>query len=223
MRLNFIVVWGVINLCLAQVAYVQEYDPAFISPVDDDIYLAGTFGELRSVHFHAGIDIKTGGRIGKKIRTIEDGYIYRVKVTPGGYGKTVYVKHPNGYISVYAHLHEFIPVIDKEVKHFQYKKQQHHLDLYFKPSRFPVNKGEVIGISGNSGYSLGPHLHFEIRRAADHVPLNALLFNFLVKDDIAPDIKGIGVYPLNDSSYVQGRNKPAYFRTQNNNGDYKLG
>ncbi|MEL6922474.1 MAG: M23 family metallopeptidase [Bacteroidota bacterium] len=171
----------------------------FVSPVDQQIFLSGTFGELRPNHFHAGIDIKAkDGKVGQPIYSIADGYIYRIKVQSGGYGNVLYLRHPNGYTSTYAHLQKFSPEVAAYVKAAQYRKKSFAIELFPTASEFPVRKGQPIGKLGVSGRSFGPHLHFEIRDAATEKPINPLLFGFKVRDTRRPRLHEVKVYELND-------------------------
>ncbi len=176
-------------------------------PLDLPPLLSATFGELRPGHFHAGLDIKTNGRTGYKVHAIADGYIYRIKVQRGGYGKVVYVKHPDGKISVYAHLSAFAGDLAGYVKRKQYEKQRFFIELRLNENLFPVKKGQVIGYSGNTGGSFGPHLHFELREDEAH-PVNPMRFGFRVPDTLPPHLVDLWFYPLADSSVVAGGNKP---------------
>ena len=165
------------------------------APVNFQMRLAGTFGELRSDHFHAGIDIKTYGMRGKKIYAIADGYISRIKVSAEGYGKAIYVHHPKeGITSVFGHLKEFSGELNEYVLKNQYKNKNYEIQLFPDSNQFPVNKGDVIGFSGNSGRSSGPHIHFEIRNINNQHPLNPLHYNFNIKDNIPPKIFNLAVY-----------------------------
>ncbi len=182
----------------------------FISPVDLRIYLSGSFAELRSGHFHSGIDIKTQGVIGKSIRAIDDGYVSRIKIQTNGYGKSVYINHPGGYTSVYGHLSEYNNDIDEYVKRYQYKNQIHTLDIYPAKNELPVKKGGIIALSGNSGSSSGPHLHFEIRNAANQHPLNVQKFGFDIMDNVHPRIYNFYLYSFdgkNNRRKIQSRKK----------------
>lgn len=176
--------------------YPQEY---FRSPVAGQIYLSGTFGELRPNHFHAGIDIKAHkGQVGQQLFAAAEGYISRIKVASGGYGNVLYISHPNGYTTVYAHLYEFSDRIAKFIKENQYQKQSFEIELFPSANQFVVEKGEVIGKLGTSGRSFGPHLHFEIRDSKTEKPINPLLFGFSIKDNVAPMMNELKVYFLND-------------------------
>ena len=174
----------------------------FRSPIKYKIALSGTYGELRPNHFHAGIDIKSAnGSSGADIVAAADGYITRIKVRSGGYGNALYMNHPNGYTTVYAHLSKFGPAIAKYVKKKQYEKESFSVDLHPPSDLFRFRKGEVIALMGNTGTSSGPHLHFEIRDRRTEEPLNALLFGLPLKDNIAPKLHKLKTYLLDDQLF----------------------
>ncbi len=177
---------------LAQQTYPQDY---FRSPIDFRILLSGTFGELRSNHFHTGIDIKTRGVEGASVYAAANGYVSRVKISAFGYGKSIYITHPNGYVTVYGHLSKLEDSLAAYVESKQYKRKSFEVDLYLKKDQFKYAKGDIIALSGNTGGSGGPHLHFEIRDEKSQEPLNPLLFGIEVKDYIRPTINSIRVYP----------------------------
>jgi hypothetical protein len=177
----------------SQNEYPKNY---FRSPVDFRILLSGTFGELRSDHFHAGIDIKTRQVEGAAVYAVADGFVSRVKISAFGYGKTIYLTHPNGYVSVYGHLSKFEDSLAVFVKAQHYMRKSFELNLYLKKGQFNYLKGDTVALSGNSGGSGGPHLHFEIRDEKTQEPLNPLMFGFDVKDFIKPTINSIRVYPI---------------------------
>ena len=172
--------------------YPQGY---FRAPVKTEMRLSGTFGELRPNHFHSGIDIK--GIVGQSIYAPAEGFIYRIKIQAGGYGKALYMRHPNGYSTVYAHLQKFSPEIEKYVKDAQYQKQSFAIDLYPTQGKFKFEQGEKIGTMGVTGGSFGPHLHFEIRNSRNEKPINPLLFGITAKDTQAPRMNRLKVYKLN--------------------------
>lgn len=212
-----------ISLTAYILGYSQEYPKDYFrSPIDMPIFLAGNFGEIRSGHFHAGLDIKTDGVEGKNIYTSADGYISRIKITHGGYGKVLYVTHPNGYTTTYAHLQRFNDKIEAYCKRGQYQKESYEIELFPSKDDLPVTKGDVIAISGNSGGSGGPHLHFEIRETATETPVNPLLFGFDVKDEIKPTIKSLGIYPV-DGGQINGSPANKLLIVTGDNGNYKLG
>ncbi|MDT8393617.1 MAG: M23 family metallopeptidase [Bacteroidales bacterium] len=194
---------------MAQNNYPVDY---FRSPVDFRILLSGTFGELRGGHFHSGIDIKTGGTTGKKIYAVADGYVSRIKVSANGFGKTLYLTHPNAYVSVYAHLDHFNQAIDDYVKQQHYKYESFELNIFPEKGQFPVTKGEVIAYSGNTGGSNGPHLHFEMRLESTQTPVNPLHFGFYVEDYIRPGINWLKIIPSGPGSMVDGEAGAKIFR-----------
>lgn len=194
----------------------------WIPPVDIPIYLSGNFAELRSGHFHSGIDIKTQGTEGHKIYAVQEGYVSRLKVSPFGYGKTIYIHHPDGYTSVYAHLKEFNIQIDKYVKEIQYKRESFAVDLFPEKGLLTVSQGDIIGLSGNSGSSSGPHLHFEIRDSRNAHPLNGLFLGYDIKDTIAPKMFYLYAYPQNKNSSVNQANHTKMLALKKVNGNYVL-
>ena len=159
---------------------------------------------------------------GKNVYAAAEGYVYRIKIQEYGYGKVLYIRHPNGYSTTYAHLKEFSPTIEAYVKKKQYEKESYTIELYPSPNELKVEKGDIIALSGNTGGSGGPHLHFEIRDVKNDHALNPLLFNLPVKDEIAPTIYGIKIYPLSPDAYLGSKPKPQYFRARGANGVYQL-
>jgi len=167
-------------------------------------YLSGTFGEIRSSHFHTGIDVKTGGRTGLPVYAVADGFISRAKVSAGGYGNALYMQHPNGTFSVYAHLREFDALLQKWVIEQQYLEESFEVDLFPEKDRFSFQRGDIIGYSGNTGSSSGPHLHFEIRNKRQQ-PIDILAPGFdEIKDRIAPVAKKIAFFTLEEEARVNG-------------------
>ena len=192
-------------LCFSQEKYPQNY---FSVPLEIPILLSGSFGELRSNHFHAGLDIKTQGKEGLKILAAAEGYISRIKVQQFGYGKAIYITHPNGFTTVYGHLSKFADKIEAHVISVQYKKEDYETgNLYFNETEFPVQKGEIIALSGDTGGSGGPHLHFEIRNTITENVINPLFFGLKVEDTIAPTFQDLKVYALNSDSRINQQRK----------------
>lgn len=194
----------------------------FIPPFDFQLKLSGSFGELRPNHFHGGIDIKTGGVQGKKVKASASGFIYRIKVSPWGYGNALYIKHDEGFMTVYGHLKSFNENIEEYVKHEQYKAKSYAVDLFPEKELFPVKQGEVIALSGNSGSSAGPHLHFEIREKDGTVCLNPLLHGIEVGDHVQPVMSMLGVYAIGDSSSLGNLNDSKYLPLKKKGGKYIL-
>lgn len=193
------------SLAPAQVEYPKD---DFRSPMDIPLILAGTFGELRSNHFHSGIDIKTQQREGLPIYAIGDGTVTRIKISHWGYGKVLYVAHPNGYTSVYGHLQKFAPEIEAFIKKEQYRKKSYEVEVFPDYGEVEVKKGEVIAYGGNTGGSSGPHLHFEIRSSLTEKPTNPLLYGLEVRDATNPIINKLYAYPLSENAIVnQSREK----------------
>ena len=186
-----------------------NYPNDFISPLSIPIDLSGSFGELRSNHFHAGLDIKTNKKEGLNVFAVGDGYVSRIKISTFGYGKAIYITHPNGYVSVYGHLREANGVIEEYIKKQQYRQKSFEVEMFPSASELPVKKGDIIAFSGNSGGSGGPHLHFEFRDAKTEKAVNPLHFGFtkFVSDKREPFLQGIVAYPM-DSVIVNKSQKP---------------
>ena len=209
----------IVHLAWTQAGYNKDY---FRAPMDIGMYLSGNFGELRSNHFHAGIDIKTRGITGHRVFAAAEGYVSRIKIEASGYGNTLYITHPAGYVTVYAHLDRFRRDIEDYVRMKQYSNQQHALNIFPGKDEWPVAKGDLVGYSGTSGYSFGPHLHFEIRDAARQEPLNALLFGLDIEDLVAPRIFSIYVYPGDENSIAYGSYDKTRLEVTCDSGKYKL-
>lgn len=176
--------------------------PVFLLPVDTPVHLAGTFGELRSAHFHTGLDFRTGGEEGKSVCSAAKGWVSRVKVSTVGFGQVLYIDHPEGYTTVYAHLHHFLGPLAQFVDSAQQAANNYEIELFPDSGRFPLDAGELIGLSGNSGGSEGPHLHFEIRKRADQIPLNPLAF-IALSDTVHPLIQELIAYEMKGDRFVQ--------------------
>lgn len=203
----------------AQNMYPQDY---FASPLDGETILAGTFGELRSNHFHSGLDIKTKQREGLKVYAAASGYVSRIKIAHFGYGKALYITHPNGYTTVYAHLQRFSDKIESFIKKKQYDQESFEVEVFPSNNELILTKGEIIAFSGNTGSSGGPHLHYEIRDNQER-PINPLLFGIKVKDTKKPIVKSIYAYPIDELSHVNNSNLKQKLRLiPLQNGDYKV-
>jgi len=191
------------NLSFAQSKYPQDY---FRNPLDIPLILSGTFGELRSNHFHSGLDIKTQQVEGKKVYTAAKGYVSRIKISHWGYGKALYITHPNGYTSVYGHLKKFSPKIEAYIKKKQYKKESFEIEVFPSADELQLETDEVVAYSGNTGGSGGPHLHFEIRDGNAR-PLNPMFFGIDIKDSKKPLINAVFAYPIDEDSHVNQSTK----------------
>ena len=183
--------------------------------------LAGSFGELRSNHFHSGMDYRTNQREGYPVYAIADGYVSRLRVQNSGFGLALYITHPNGYTSVYGHLQRFSPKIAQQAKSTQYQKQSYEIDEFPNSQLIPVRKGDVIAYTGNTGSSGGPHLHFEIRDTKTEATINPQLFGLDIPDKVSPVIYSMYVYRLNKKPFNEFTPKQ-YFQVTGGPGNYRL-
>lgn len=194
----------------------------FRQPLDiDPPALAGSFGELRSNHFHSGVDFRTNQRTGYPVYATADGYISRLRVQNSGFGLALYINHPNGFTSVYGHLARFNPKIAQEVKKIQYQKKSYEIDEFPSADLIPVRKGDIIAYSGNTGSSGGPHLHFELRDTKTESTINPQLLGIQIPDQIPPVIYSMYVYRLNGKTFNEFTPKQ-YFQVVGGNGKYNL-
>lgn len=201
-----IIITSIVNISSA-----QRYNKILLySPLKGTLQLAGNFGEFRTNHFHAGVDLRTG-TINHPIYAVADGYVSRIKVSGDGYGNALYLTIPKYKLKIlYGHLNKYCPALQSKVKEFQNRIQEFQFDMEFDSTFFPVKKGQFIAYSGTTGRSFGPHLHFEIRNLNDE-PINPQLFNLKIEDTKAPRITKIAIFPANDSSYVNNSNSPKYY------------
>ena len=188
----------------------KNYPKDFRLPLDIPMQLAGNFGELRPNHFHAGLDFKTNQREGLNVYAVADGYVSRIKISTYGYGKAIYITHPNGYTTVYGHLQKAVGAIEAKIKETQYKESSYEVELFLKPNELSVKKGDVIGLSGNTGGSQGPHLHFEFRDSATEKTINPYFFGYdqSIKDTKKPIVSTLVAYPLDAESIVNKSKRP---------------
>lgn len=206
----------------AQTQYPKDY---FRPPLDIPMQLSGNFGELRPNHFHAGFDLKTNQREGLNVYAIADGYVSRIKISTFGNGKCIYITHPNGYTSVYGHLQTTVGPIQDYVKKTHYKEKAYEIEMFPKPDELPVTKGQLIALSGNTGSSEGPHLHFEIRDTKTEFVINPMFFGFdkNIKDTKKPTLSSLYVYPLDNATVNQSKQPLLVNMTLQKDGTYLAG
>jgi hypothetical protein len=212
----------IVFLFFASLNYTPKDRSIFISPLKIPLQLSSNFGELRKDHFHSGVDIKTQGVTGKEVVATADGYVYRISVSPAGFGKALYIKHSTGYSTVYGHLEMFSPAIEEYVEKRQYENKSYLVTLYPSKDEFPVRQGEVIAWSGNSGSSGGPHLHYEIRKSDSEIPVNPLLFEFGMDDNIAPVIERLAIYPEGNNTLINKSNSIKRISVTGGHGAYNV-
>lgn len=192
----------------------------FVWSVAGKHYVSDNFGEIRPNHFHTGIDISAS--FGEAVYSVGEGSVWRIKISGDGYGTALYIKHPNGFTSVYAHLSALSPEIEHYVSENQYQNQSFEQNLYPQPEMFPVRKGQIIGRVGNSGRSYSPHVHFEIRNSITENPQNPLLFYRNTLDFLPPRFSLLGVYPLSKESSVNGSHYPQFFKIDEHNKEFGI-
>jgi murein DD-endopeptidase MepM/ murein hydrolase activator NlpD len=216
--LLFSLLFSAFSNCSAQLFPAKNYPADYFEyPVVATKGFAANFGELRPNHYHMGLDCRTDKGQNKKIVAAADGYIAKVKIEPWGFGRAIYINHPNGLTTLYAHLNNFYDGLEKYVKQQQYALKSWAVYLDIPANLFPVKKGDTIALSGNTGGSQGPHLHFEIRDTKTDKVLNPSLFNFQIPDDVAPDVYKLAVYDRCISTYEQ---TPRLFTLKKVNGVY---
>ncbi|MFY7943879.1 MAG: M23 family metallopeptidase [Crocinitomicaceae bacterium] len=198
-----------------------KVDPKYHSPLGIPLQLSAIFGDIRPNHFHMGLDFKTNQREGIPIHAINDGYISRIRIAPTGYGKVLYINHPNGITSVYAHCSSFSKEILDYLLPIQTKAFSNNIDIKLTNNDFPIKKGQLIALSGNSGSSTGPHLHFEIRDTETEHGLNPLLHGFSISDNFSPTINAIKLYAVDEKGY-QIPGKSMNIKVQKTNGGYSI-
>lgn len=205
MKKKFIVILFLLFVALS----VRTEAQYLINPFDFPMQLSGGFGDLRANHYHAGIDFRTQSVEGHALHAVLSGYVSRVSVSPSGYGLAVYVTHPDdSLMTVHGHLQRFTAEIAEIVKKKQYENESYTVDIRFESNEFPVRQGDIIGYSGNSGSSSGPHLHFEVRDLRTNELLNPLVFyKTRIPDTQKPQVRSLRIYPIEGKGMVNGRNK----------------
>ncbi|MBF4466957.1 M23 family metallopeptidase [Flavobacterium sp. LC2016-12] len=201
--------FSILTLLFCQFIFAQTQYPTdyFAPPLDIPMQLSGNFGELRPNHFHAGFDLKTNQREGLNVYAIAEGYVSRIKISTFGNGKCIYITHPNGYTSVYGHLQTTLGAIQEYVQKTHYKEKAFEIEMFPKPGELPVTKGQLIALSGNTGSSEGPHLHFEIRDTKSEFVINPMFFGYdkNINDTKKPTISSLYVYPMDNTTVNQSK------------------
>ncbi|RYY41140.1 MAG: M23 family metallopeptidase [Chitinophagaceae bacterium] len=191
-------------LAFSAVASAQDYPKGYFRhPLDIPMELVANFGEIRTNHWHMGLDIRTRQRVNLPVYAAAEGYVSRVVVEPGGFGQGIYIAHPNGYTTLYAHLNAFYPELAQWVKEQQYARESWAGDFYPAQGQFPLRKGQYIALSGSTGGSQGPHVHFEIRDTRTEACLNPLLFGMPIADAVPPTVGRIALYDRSRSTWLQ--------------------
>lgn len=195
-----------LSLLLVFPLFSQAQSDEYLFPISpgNRNYLAGTHAELRSGHFHGGLDIRTGGRTGLSVLATQKGYVSRIKISGSGYGHALYLKHPDGNTSLYGHLDSFEPALEEFVRNYQYENESYEVQIFPEKEQFYYEKGDTIAFSGNSGSSSGPHLHFEIRDNRQRF-IDPLLFGFSeIVDNMIPVVKKVAFKTLEENARVNG-------------------
>jgi murein DD-endopeptidase MepM/ murein hydrolase activator NlpD len=196
--------------------YPQNY---FRHPLNIPMQLVANFGEIRTNHWHMGLDIRTQHKVNLPVYAAAAGYVARVSVEPGGFGQAIYINHPNGFTTLYGHLNSFFPALAAYVKQQQYNLQRWNVNLILPPDLFVIQKGQLIALSGSTGASEGPHVHFEIRDSQTENCLNPLLFRFPIADRVPPTVLRLALYDRNRSTYEQS---PRIFALKRSGSNYSV-
>lgn len=211
-------------LLYSNIINAQEYPKDyFAKPLDIDLSINGSFGELRYNHFHSGVDFSGNRKVGAPIFATADGVVSRIQINEKGYGKAIYIKHPNGYTTVYGHLDSYNGAIQEYVLKYQYREEKYMIEAFPLKDELIVKKGDIIGFVGNTGSSGGPHLHYEIRDTQSEETINPFLFGVgdWIVDKEKPILNELLVYPISEFSYVNGSNVPILLSlTKQNDGNY---
>jgi len=204
----------------AQIFQAPQYPTSYFrNPLNIPMSLSGNFGELRPNHYHMGLDIRTNKVQNLVVHAAADGYISRIKIEPFGFGRAIYINHPNGLTTVYAHLNNFFPELEQYVKEKQYSQESWSIFITLPPGLFSVKKGMFIAYSGTTGGSQAPHLHFEIRKTELDQNLNPLLFAFPVPDKTSPIIQRLAIYDRTKSIYEQ---TPRFLDTRRSGNNFTI-
>lgn len=211
----------IIALLVVLEVHGQENDlkDFFIFPLKINPVVSGNFAEPRNRHFHTGVDFSTYSE-GKDVMAIADGYVSRINVSPWGYGNAIYIDHPNGYTSVYAHLSKYNMELQDFVRKTQYERSSFSFDTTLPPDLFIYKQGDIIAYTGNTGQSEGPHLHFEIRETYSEMPINPVSTIYQFKDSRPPELSFLVLYPLNNNSFIDGKNEKQMFKLKKEKDGY---
>lgn len=203
--------WAAAAFALAcAIPAIAQQDPQYATPLKTAYRISGTFGEIRGNHYHAGLDMGTAGVENIDVHAAEDGWVSRIKVGPYGYGRALYIDHPDGHTTVYGHLNGFAPKIDSVVRREQYAKEKFDVLIFPKKGQITVRRDEVVALSGNTGGSGGPHLHFEVRDTKTEEPLNPLRFISTAPDKTPPTLFGVKIYAISPDAQVAGGQTDRY-------------
>jgi len=213
---TFICLFFFLKIYCQSFVYSKDY---FRWPVDNKPGIVANFGELRSNHWHMGLDVRTDGKENMPVYAAADGYIAKIIVQPFGYGQAIYIDHPNGLTTVYGHLNKFFPKLESTVVTEQYKRQSWEIEINFTKGQFSVHKGQLIAWSGSTGGSQGPHVHFEIRNTKTERCINPYFFNLPIADEVAPVFTKLAMYNRDVTIYDQN---PIIFPVKRIKGTYLL-
>ncbi|MGE5106786.1 MAG: M23 family metallopeptidase [Sphingobacteriales bacterium] len=203
------------SVCAQELATYNYPKGYFRYPLGIAVKLNANFGEMRPNHFHMGLDLFTNRKVNLPVYAPADGYIARIKIDPNGFGRALYINHPNGFTTLYAHMNAFTPEVEAYLKDQQYLNEKWKIEVQVPPGKFKVQKGQFIGYSGNTGASEGPHVHFEIRKTENDNCVNPLFFGFNIPDNIDPVITRLAVYDRTKSTFEQWPQQFSFRKVKN--------
>jgi murein DD-endopeptidase MepM/ murein hydrolase activator NlpD len=200
MHMRFLISYSLLLISFSASAQYPRF--IFRNPLGIPMYLIANYGEVRNDHFHMGLDLRTQLRENLPVYSAAEGYVSRITIEADGYGKCIYITHPNGYTTLYAHLNRFFPALERFTRHKQHHDERWEQDIKFSRGQFPVAKGQYIALSGSTGAVEGPHLHFEVRDTKTGKNINPLFLGFPIKDKLQPYIYRLFLYDRNYSTYA---------------------